>query len=182
LMNGDLDKFLDLLPCGYPLTGGCERVTVLRRLLDTGAYLNMANPPLSQYFRARAYDHNGVKVWPSVAQDAACVGPGLRSVRWYEEAWGPAWVRDQGFQSKLLGMSGSYATLLALFPSTGGVESHFWCTPGVATMNESFVPAQGVSRFEGHMNAFATNVLMQSHYNDFATNFVPPIVSHTYPY
>jgi hypothetical protein len=49
-------------------------------------------------------------------------------------------------------------------------------------MNESFVPAQGVSRFEGHMNAFATNVLMQSHYNDFATNFVPPIVSHTYPY
>ncbi len=71
-------------------------------------------------------------------------------------------------------MGGSYATLLALFPSQGDVESYFWCTPGVEAMGAN------PSRFNLHMAAHATNTLMRSHFSDFATNHVS-LVTHYYP-
>lgn len=77
-------------------------------------------------------------------------------------------------------MSGSYATLLAMFPSTGGVESYFWCTPGVQAMGYDLRgPIDTARRFDVHMAAFASNTLMASHFDDFLTNY-DTLVIHTY--
>lgn len=84
------------------------------------------------------------------------------------------WVPLRGFQPRFLGAGGSIATLLALFPSDRpGVDSYFWCTPGVEVMTSD--PA----RFDAHMNAFATNTLLQTHYDDFL-NYVVWSVVHEY--
>lgn len=176
--------FLGRVPASYPLTGGLERITVLRRLLETDAYLGSLSQPI---FRARAYDHYGQQLWPDPvsAQDADCVGEALRSVVWFEEPVNSqGHVPNRGFQPKFLGMAGSYATLLTLFPRQGvtslGVESYFWCTPGVQAMgNDLRGPAQTAQRFDQHMQAFASNTLMQSHFNDFLTNHVT-VVTHYY--
>jgi hypothetical protein len=74
--------FLASLPATYPLTGGLQQLTVARALLDTGAYLHSISPseppPYSQCFRARAYDHYGLQLWPPPptppqTSDADCV-------------------------------------------------------------------------------------------------------------
>ena len=71
---------------------------------------------------------------------------------------------------------GSIATMLALFPSVGqGVDSYYWCTPGVEVMTSD--PA----RFDAHMNAFATNPPLPTHYDDFQLpQHVAWTVVHTY--
>lgn len=67
------------------------------------------------------------------------------------------------------------ATMLALFPDMRpDVESWFWCTPGVQMMTRD--PA----RFDAHMNAFTTNSLMSTRYEDFLNHIVPPVVIHSY--
>jgi len=77
-------------------------------------------------------------------------------------------------------MGGSYATLLALFPSQGDVESYFWCTPGVEAMGPDLrVPTRTAMRFDLHMNAFSTNTLMRSHFSDFQTS-PASVVTHVY--
>lgn len=71
-------------------------------------------------------------------------------------------------------MGGSIATLLALFPSNGNaVDSYFWCTPGIEVMTSD------PNRFNAHMNAFATNTLLATHYDDFL-NHVAWSVVHQY--
>jgi hypothetical protein len=184
--------FVSYLPGNYPLTGGLERVTVLRRLLDTETFFTstlnppLSNPRLDDCFRTRAYDHNGQQLWPDlnppVPTDVPCVGPALRAVGWFEDQTllPPQCQSCRGYQRKFLGMTGSYATLLALFPSTGGVESYFWCTPGVQAMGYDLRgPSFTADRFDLHMGAYATNTLMPSHYNDFLTNHVS-VVYHYY--
>ena len=50
------------------------------------------------------------------------------------------------------------APLLALFPSNDSrVDSYFWCTPGVQLIGNY------LHRFDAHMNAFATNALLETH-------------------
>lgn len=64
--------------------------------------------------------------------------------------------------------------MLALFPSVGqGVESYYWCTPGLEVMGDS------ATRFDAHMNAFTANTLLPTHYDDFL-NHVAWSVLHTY--
>jgi hypothetical protein len=184
LLNNDDAAFLASLPATYPLTEGLQRLTVARALLDTGAYLLSISPsgipPYSQCFRARAYDHLGQR-WPAPppppqTSDAACVGGGgAHAVTWNEDK-DPliGWVQWRGFQPKFLGLSGSISTLLALFPSNGnGVDSYFWCTPGIEVMTSD------PTRFNAHMDAFATNTLLPTHYDDFLL-FVARSWTHEY--
>lgn len=149
----------------YPLTDGLLRLTAVRALLDTGTYLQSISPGIPRYdqcFRTRAYDHTG-QIWPALPTvDTDCVGASLRSVAWHE-APDTGHVACRGFQPKFLGIGGSIATMLALFPSVGqGVDSYYWCTPGVEVMS-TLNPA----RFDAHMNAFRTNTLLPTHYDDF---------------
>ncbi|MCA8976382.1 MAG: hypothetical protein KDC98_16805, partial [Planctomycetes bacterium] len=171
LAGQDTDKFMNrFVPAGYPLTGGLERLAVVRALLDTAAYLGEPIPQFRQHFGSRAYDHNNAPIWPGTNVDF--VGAGLRAVVWNEDLT-QGWVVNRGYQSRFLGMGGSYATLLALFPDQGGVESYFWCTPGVQPMGT------GTSRFNVHMNAHAANTLLQSYFTDFATDPVS-LIRHYY--
>jgi hypothetical protein len=69
---------------------------------------------------------------------------------------------------------GSISTMVAMFPSVGqGVDSHFWCTPGIEVMGSS------PTRYNAHMNAYATNTLLPTHYDDFL-NHVASTIVHTY--
>ncbi|MBP8298876.1 MAG: penicillin acylase family protein [Planctomycetes bacterium] len=182
-------SILPFLPATYPLTGGLERLAVLRRLLDTRDYLlgglsNSSLPPMSQCFRTRAFDYNGSQLWPVGAQDSPCVGGGLRSVDWVEDAGDQRYRPSQGFQPLFIGAHGSYATLLAMFPlqgaNQGSVESYFWCTPGVQAMGPDLRgPTQTSARFNAHMNAYATNSLLPSYYSNFLSTFVS-MVTHVY--
>lgn len=164
-------RFLASLPARYPLTEGLQRLTVLRALLDTKVFLQTISPAgtpaYSQCFRSRAYDHTG-QIWPALppppatTSDNDCVGASLRSVVWHEDTTDPGHAGWRGFQPKFLGIGGSIATLLALFPSNSTeVHSYFWCTPGIEVMTSD--PA----RFDAHMNAFSTNTLLWTHYDDF---------------
>ena len=177
-------SFLATLPPGYPLTDGLQRLTALRALLDTKAYLQLiagsVTPPFSQCFRTRAYDHNGQR-WPApppppTVSDADCVGGALRAVVWHEDVDSQGRVLNRGFQPKFLGVGGSIATLLALFPSNrpDDVDSYFWCTPGVQVMTSD--PA----RFDVHMNAFSTNTLLPTRYKDYLNHIVGTVL-HYYP-
>lgn len=174
--------FLDTLPPGYPLTDGLQRLTAVRALLDTKAYLQLiagsVTPPFSQCFRTRAYDHTGQR-WPALPTlDADCVGGALRAVVWSEDLeQGSGRVVNRGFQPRFLGVGGSIATLLALFPSNrpDDVDSYFWCTPGVQVMTSD------PTRFDVHMNAFSTNTLLPTRYDDFLQHFVGTPVLHYYP-
>jgi hypothetical protein len=175
------DDFVALLPGRYPLTDGLQRLTAVRALLDTGAYLQPTPsspvPTLGDHFCARAYGPEG-QLWPAAstppAPDAPCVGGSLRAVAWHEDGTASAHVPSQGFQPKFLGLGGSIASMLALFPSTGsGVQSYYWSTPGLEIM------ASDPSRFDSHMNAFATNTLLETHYDDFLSHVVWSVV-HSY--
>ena len=167
-------------PLTYPLTDGLQRLTVPRALLDTGAYLDPTSsagiPPLSDHFRARAYAQQG-QLWPAIpvnetVSDDDCVGAGgLRAVSWHEDKIDLGWVEGRGFQPKFLGAGGSIAKLVAMFPSSGsGVDSHFWCTPGIEIMGSN--PA----RFNAHMNAFATNDPLETYYDTFLNHIVSQVV------
>jgi hypothetical protein len=156
----------------YPLTDGLMRLTVARSLLDAGQYLQSTTsgiPPLSQCLRARAYGHTGRSssqswVWPASPEtDHDCVGGGgLRAVAWMEDETDPGRVLNRGFQPKFLGFGGSISPLLALFPNDrSGVDSYYWCTPGEREMTSE------ATRFDVHMDAFATNMLLSTHYDDF---------------
>ena len=108
--------------------------------------------------------------------DEPCVGGSLRAVAWRAVPEDPGFVPGQGYQPKFLGLGGanSIATMLALFPSVGNtVESHFWSTPGLELMGSD------PQRFDAHMNAFATNVLLPTYYDDFL-NHVAWSVVHVY--
>ncbi|MCA8973379.1 MAG: hypothetical protein KDC98_01590 [Planctomycetes bacterium] len=109
-------------------------------------------------------------IWPGTNVDY--VGAGLRATVWNEDVL-LNWVPSQGYQQGILCMGGSYATLLALFPDQGAAESYFWCTPGVQALGTD------PTRFNVHMNAHATNTLLQSHFGDFATNYVS-LITHYY--
>lgn len=165
LLNNDEARFIEEMPRTYPLTEGLVRLTAVRALVDTGAFLGSISssgiPPFGQCFRARAYDHTG-KIWPPAPElDRPCVGAALRAVAW-NEAPDPGRVPSRGFQPKFLGFGGSISTLLAMFPtSRPQVESYYWCTPAVQVMTSD------PTRFDAHMNAFATNVLLPTHYDDF---------------
>jgi hypothetical protein len=177
LLGGNDDKFASPanLPI-YPLSPGLARLTAARALLDAAGYLGSPTPQFGQFFRARAYDHKGQKLWPPAANDADCVGGGFRAVGWFEdESLGSGRIRFQGYQNRFFGWGGSYTTMLSLFPSDPlrDVESYFWCTPGVEAMGID--PA----RFDRHMDAFATNTLMRTHFSDFETNHVS-VVEHYY--
>ncbi len=79
--------------------------------------------------------------------------------------------------SRRLGAGGSIATMLALFPSDRpGVDSFFWCTPGVEVMTNN---AWRLGALDKNMSAFATNGLMGTHYDDFFS-FVNWSVVHAY--
>lgn len=180
LANQDPEKFMGFLPGNYPLTAGLERLTAVRALLDASSFLDDSIPQFRDVFRARAYDHNGQQLWPATL-DADCIGGGLRSVGWNaDEIPGSGYLRYRGYQPKFLGMGGSFATLLTLFPSQGDVESYFWCTPGVQAMGPDLsVPPNTAARFNLHMDAYSTNTLMRSHFSDFQTN-PASVVTHVY--
>jgi hypothetical protein len=131
-------------------------------------------PPYSQCFRARAYDHTG-QVWPALPTvDSECVGGALRAVAWNEDRTDAGHDPNRGFQPKLLGLGGSISTMMALFPSVGqGVDSYFWSTPGQEVMTSDPL------RFDAHMNAFSTNTLLPTHYDDYLNHVVWSVV-HTY--
>ncbi|GAB4145800.1 MAG: hypothetical protein Fur0037_13770 [Planctomycetota bacterium] len=182
MANDDANTFVKRLPGNYPLTGGLERITVLRRLLDTDVFLGSSGRTFDAHFRARAYDHNGRQLWPDPALglDTPCVGAGLRSVVWKEDTADRAHTAGRGFQPKFLGMMGSYATLLTLFPSTGGAESWFWCTPGVQAMGYDLRGSLETDRrFDRNMQAYSTNTLLPSHFSDFLTHYVT-LMNHYY--
>jgi hypothetical protein len=173
-------NFLDLLPAMYPLTDGLQRLTVPRALLDTAAYLQSLPgvqpgtiPPLSLCFRARAYDHTGQR-WPAQGDNECVGGGGVRSVFWNLDF--NQYVAGRGLQPKFFGLSGSIATLMAMFPSNrNGVDSYFWSTPGNEMMTSD--PA----RFDAHMNAFSTATLLPTHYDDYQLpNNLAWSVVHTY--
>jgi hypothetical protein len=173
LVGNDPGGFADLVPGNYPLTAGMERVTVVRRLLQTANFLRTELgygqiPQFRSVFTARAYDHDasapgGQLRWQAGASpNPDYVGHGLRSVVWHEEPpQSPGLVQHRGYQPTFLGMGGSYATMLTMFPSTGPVESYFWCTPGVEAM------VADTGRFQQHMDAHAGNSLLPSHFNTF---------------
>ena len=104
-------------------------------------------------------------------------GGGLRAVTWNEAAdvlLDPGHVPYRGLQPKFLGLGGSISTMVALFPSVGqSVQSHFWSTPGQEVMTSD--PA----RFNAHMNAFATNTLLPTHFDDFLSHIAWQ-VNHVY--
>lgn len=170
LAANDRNSFLASRPASFPLTRGLARVTAARRLLDAGRFLQIhfnTIPPFGTVFRSRAFDHNGQLRWPASGGDAACVGGGLRSVVWWFDPTVSGYQNFRGFQPRFHGLSGSYATLLALFPNNSmPAESYFWCTPGV----EPMIPV--ASNFDKHMQAFTNNTLMPSHYSDYASNYV----------
>jgi hypothetical protein len=168
--------FLELMPGNYPLTAGMERVTAVRRLLEAANFLRSRPgssgqiPLFSTVFTARAHSHEltppgGQLLWQAGGQNPDYVGHGLRSVAWHEDQSHVDYREDRGFQPNFLGMGGSYATMLTMFPKTGAasgpVESYFWCTPGVEAMGID--PA----RFEQHMDAHASNTLLPSHFHTF---------------
>jgi hypothetical protein len=156
--------FAGRVPGTYPLTAGLERLTVVHRLLATAAFLGNPIPQLHERFTARAYGHDTVNsqwLWQAGGSNPQYVGHGLRSVNWIEAKDASGWFENQGFQPLFLGMGGSYATLLTMFPSQGGVESFFWCTPGVAAMGSD------PNRFTVHMAAHAGNTLLTSHFSNF---------------
>jgi hypothetical protein len=180
LLGGDENEFvLNGLPGNYPLTPGLLRLATLRSLLDTNAFLQTVSPgippPLSQCFRARAYGQTG-QLWPPLPNpapppqqprpDNPIVGGSLRAMTWNEDFdLGSGRVPERGFQPRFLGLGGSISTMVAMFPSVGtNVDSHYWCTPGVEVMGDN--PA----RFNPHMNAFATNTLLPTHYDDFLSH------------
>lgn len=186
LLGGAEATFADrAFPPTYPLTDGLQRLTAVRTLLDTGTYLQTIGPtpPFSQCFRARAYDQTRViagqppgttgQLWPALpTPDTDCDGGSLRAVHWHDDTSAAGFVPARGFQPRFLGMGGSLATMLALFPSVGqGVDSHFWCTPSIQVMTDS------TTRFNAHMNAFATNTLLPTHYDDFLN---PAFISQTF--
>jgi hypothetical protein len=179
LLDSSEERFLARgYPAGYPLSDGLMRLTAVRALLDAGAFLQTISPsgppPMSQCFRARAYDHTG-QIWPALPQpplpqvsDDPCVGASLRAVGWNEDFLHPGYVVARGYQPKFLGL------MVAMFPSVGqGVDSHFWCTPGIEVMGSS------PTRYNAHMNAYATNTLLPTHYDDFL-NHVASTIVHTY--
>jgi hypothetical protein len=98
--------------------------------------------------------------------DNPIVGGSLRAMTWNEDFdLGSGRVPERGFQPRFLGLGGSISTMVAMFPSVGtNVDSHYWCTPGVEVMGDN--PA----RFNPHMNAFATNTLLPTHYDDFLSH------------
>lgn len=173
LAGQDPEKFMSYVSATYPLTGGLERLAVVRALLDAGEYLGEPLPQFRQVFGSRAYDHHGLPIWPGTNVDF--VGGGLRSVVWFEDLADPGLVIHQGYQTRFLSMGGSYATLLALFPDNAGVESYFWCTPGVQAMG---IDPQ---RFDVHMDAQAANVLLESRFSTYLNHYVPPIIQYSYP-
>jgi hypothetical protein len=64
--------------------------------------------------------------------------------------------------------------MVAMLPSVGqGVDSYFGCTPGLEVMTSD------PTRFDAHMNAFSTNTLLPTHYDDFL-NHVAWSVVHWY--
>jgi hypothetical protein len=80
----------------------------------------------------------------------------------------------RGYQSRFLGMGGSISTMVAMFPSVGtSVSSNYWCTPGVEIMGDN------PTRFDAHMNAFATNTLLPTHYEDYLSHILST-TWHTY--
>ena len=153
-------------------------------MLDTAQFLDPSGggatwniPPYSTHFRARAYDHTSVagqQVWPPPGPgapiDTPCVGGALRAVTWNVSAdanLDPGTDGFRGWQPKFLGLGGSIATMVTLFPSTSqSVESHYWCTPGIEAMTSD------ADRFNVHMNAWTNNTLIPTHYEDFLNHVV----------
>lgn len=172
LLLKDPNIFVVSQPGSYPLTAGMERLTAVRRWLATDQFMHAQFgshiPQFLDVFTARAYGHdatpNSGPLWPTGSQNAAYVEQGLRSVVWHADVTsGSGFVNRRGFQRKFLGMGGSYATMLAMFPSHGSaqVQSFFWCTPGIEAMGDD--PA----RFNTHMNDHASNILEPSYYSNF---------------
>ena len=50
------------------------------------------------------------------------------------------------------------------------MDSYFWCTPGLELM------ASDPARFNVHMNAFTTNMLLPTHYDDFLNHVAWSVV------
>jgi hypothetical protein len=196
VLAGSEAKFVARLPGNYPLTAGLERVTVFRRLLDTKRFMatvsSSSQPVMSEFFRARAYDHTAPlanswsdgSVWPGpLGQDvdAACYGSGLREVVWHARK-DVIYVQSRGFQPRFHGLGGSLATILALFPAGGPVTSYFWCAPGVQIMGPDLRGANETQdRYDANMGAFAGNQLLPSFYWNFnAPGGHVTVVSHSY--
>lgn len=186
-LAGSESEFLESLPDTYPLSDGLLRMTVPRRLQDAKVFLQSISttpPPFSFCFRDRAYDHLGQR-WPPVSQalDAPCVGSALRSIFWFPDQHpSAALVVGRGFQQKFLPLGGSIATLLAMFPSNGtDVHSYYWCRPGIEVMvSDRSAPLPSAdSRFDAHMNAFATNILLETRYDSFLSHTTWSVV-HAY--
>lgn len=198
-LAGSNAVFVDRLPGNYPLTAGLERVTVFRRLLDAKRFMatvsSASRPVMSEYFRARAYDHaapsaiswSGGSIWPGplgLDVDAECYGSGLREVGWHARETS-GWDEFRGLQPRFHGMGGSLATIVALFPVGGPVESHFWCAPGVQVMGSDLRDPSGLNetmdRYDASMVAFASNQLLPSYFWSFgAPGGHVSVVSHSY--
>lgn len=198
---GSEAKFIDSMPGTYPMTDGMIRLSAVRALLDADAWLRSlpgsggSIPPFSQCFRARAYSYTG-QVFPSplppppppapappLQADVACFGGGLRDVVWNPDLdFASGGVIGRGLQGKFLGAGGSIATLLALFPDdparAGQVDSYYWCTPGIQIMGHD-PSSVGPWRFDAHMTAFASNVLLESRFDSYLQNISSTVV-HTY--
>jgi hypothetical protein len=196
VLAGSVAKFVERLPGNYPLTAGLERVTVFRRLLDAKRFLatvsSASQPLMSEFFRARAYDHtapppalwSNASIWPGpLGQDldSACYGSGLREVVWHARKDG-GYFPDRGLQPRFHGLGGSLATIMALFPAGGPVTSYFWCAPGVQIMGPDLRGASETQdRYDANMGAFSTNQLLPSFYWNFdAPGGHVTVVPHSY--
>jgi hypothetical protein len=194
LLDSSGDRFLNEgYPATYPLTDGLQRLVAVRAVLDTAAYLEpisttdpLGIPAFGQCFRSRAYDRDG-QVWPALVppqtrSDAECVGAGLRAVTWTASRDPGLFVADRGLQPLFFGLGGSIASMVALFPSVGvGVDSRYWSTPGLEVMgcNPTLSAAKDPLRYDRHMSAFASGVLLPTYYDDFM-NHVAWSIDHSY--